>query len=47
MRNHPCVSLQIKATVLLMPNGSDKVTVTPLPAYKSDKSVTVRGCLCT
>lgn len=26
-----------------MPNGSDKVTVTPLPAYKSDKSVTVRG----
>lgn len=30
---------QIKGTVLLMPNGSDRVTVAPLPEVNSDKTI--------
>lgn len=36
--------VHIKATVLLMPNGSDRVTLAPLQAHKSEKTVQVR-CL--
>lgn len=30
---------QLKTTVLLMPNGSDRITQTPLQAFESDKKV--------
>ena len=32
----------IKGTVLLMTNGSDRVTTSPLQEYKSDKTIEVR-----
>lgn len=35
--------LQIKGTVLLMPNGSDLVTTAPLQTIKSDKKVGLAG----
>jgi hypothetical protein len=33
-------SLQVKGTVLLMPNGSDKVTTAPQQTVSSEKAVT-------
>lgn len=34
----------IKGTVLLMPNGSDRVTLTPLPAFVTERSIEVCPC---
>jgi hypothetical protein len=34
--------VHLKGTVLLMPNGSDRVTTAPLQAHKSDKVIEVR-----
>lgn len=34
-----CICVQIKGTVLLMPNGSDLVTSAPLQTIQTDKKV--------
>jgi hypothetical protein len=42
VRAFDCFCLQIKGTVLLMPNGSDLVTSAPLQTIQTDKKVS--GC---
>jgi hypothetical protein len=39
MRLRACPRPQVKATVLLMPNGSDRVTVAPEQPAETDKKV--------